>query len=151
MEHSDFSGIARTRVKLTCGLSPMKSSTRLTMVAVAIVSGFSITVVTASNGATKQNAPASTSTLDNRVSLTRKQETATWQNIIKRAAKEKAPARFAAKVGVVVPSTLMTYPVPMTTSNKVPALRRYRYALLENNRLLIVNPFDRQVADVIIH
>jgi hypothetical protein len=43
----------------------------------------------------------------------------------------------------------MTYPVPMTTSSKLPVLRQYQYALLENDRLLIVNPHDKKVADVI--
>jgi hypothetical protein len=43
----------------------------------------------------------------------------------------------------------MTYPVPMTTSNKVSVLLRYQYALLDNNSLLIVNPYDQKIADVI--
>jgi hypothetical protein len=43
----------------------------------------------------------------------------------------------------------MTYPVPITTSSKIPVLRRYQYALLENNSLLIVNPNDKKIAGVI--
>jgi hypothetical protein len=37
----------------------------------------------------------------------------------------------------------------MATSSKVPVLRRYRYASLQNNRLLIGNPHDKKIADVI--
>jgi hypothetical protein len=37
----------------------------------------------------------------------------------------------------------------MTTSSKVPVLRRYQYASLQNNRLLIGNPHDKKIADVI--
>jgi len=83
--------------------------------------------------------------------LTSIQEKTAWQDIAKQARKEKAPASFATKVGAVVPQALMTYPVPMTTSSKVPALRRYQYALLDNDKLLIVNPHDNKVADVITH
>jgi hypothetical protein len=32
---------------------------------------------------------------------------------------------------------------------KVPVLRRYQYASLQNNRLLIGNPHDKKIADVI--
>jgi hypothetical protein len=46
---------------------------------------------------------------------------------------------------------LMTYPVPITTASEVPTLRRYQYALLENNKLLIINPRDRKISDVITH
>jgi hypothetical protein len=35
------------------------------------------------------------------------------------------------------------------TSSKVPVLRRYQYASLQNNRLLIGNPHDKKIADVI--
>src|ERR1035437_7301338 len=38
---------------------------------------------------------------------------------------------------------------PMATSSKVPVLRRYQYASLQNNRLLIGNPHDKKIADVI--
>jgi hypothetical protein len=39
----------------------------------------------------------------------------------------------------------------LTTSSKVPKLRRYQYALLANNNLLIINPEGRKVVDIITH
>ena len=129
----------------------MKNSIRLTVIAVALLSGLSVAVAAGGSSMSKQSTEksASTSLLKDKLSLTSEQQTTAWQDISKQATKEKAPARFAAKIGAVVPSALMTYPVPMTTSSKVPVLRRYQYALLENNRLLIVNPHDKKVADVI--
>jgi hypothetical protein len=129
----------------------MKNSMRLTVIAVALLSGLSVAVAAGGNSMSKQSTEksASTSLLKDKLSLTSEQQTTAWQDISKQATKEKAPARFAVKIGAVVPSALMTYPVPMTTSSKVPVLRRYQYALLENNRLLIVNPHDKKVADVI--
>ena len=58
---------------------------------------------------------------------------------------------FTAKVGAALPDTIATYPVPVSTSNDVPALRPYQYALLSNHKLLIVNPGDKKVAEVITH
>jgi hypothetical protein len=129
----------------------MKNSIRLTVIAVALLSGLSVAVAAGGSSMSKQSTEksASTSLLKDKLSLTSEQQTTAWQDISKQATKEKAPARFAAKIGAVVPSALMTYPVPMTTSSKVPVLRRYQYALLENSRLLIVNPHDKKVADVI--
>lgn len=129
----------------------MKTRILLTVVAVALLSGASVAMAANSSTAWKESSAksASTSILKDKLSLTGKQQATAWQDITKQATKEEAPAGFTAKIGSVVPSTLMTYPVPMTTSSKVPVLRRYQYALLENNKLLIVNPHDKKVADVI--
>jgi hypothetical protein len=129
----------------------MKTRTFLSVVTIALLSGLS--VANASSGSKDIKAkPASSSMLQkDQLSLTSSQEKTVWRDIAKHARKEKTPANFSIKVGTSVPSTLMTYPVPMKTSNKVPSLRRYQYALLENNKLLIVNPHDNKIADVITH
>ncbi len=129
----------------------MKNGIRMTVVAVALLSGASLAVAAGTSNMSKDASMKSTSasTLNDKISLTRRQQTTAWQDISKQATKEKAPARFTAKIGKVIPSTLTTRPVPTTVSEKVPVLRRYQYALLENNRLLIVNPHDKKVADVI--
>lgn len=128
----------------------MKTRICLTIAAIALLSIFS--VASASSGS-KEVATKSSSTYVrmDKLSLTNSQEKTAWQDIAKHARKEKAPAKFSAKIGAVLPETLMTYPVPITTSSKVPALRRYQYALLENNKLLIVNPHDKKIADVLTH
>jgi hypothetical protein len=129
----------------------MKTSTRLAVVAVALLSGLSVAVAAGNSSISKESMAKSSSAsmLKDKLSLTSKQQATAWQDIHKQATKEKAPARFVAKIGAVVPSALTTYPVPTTTSSKVPALRPYQYALLGNNRLLIVNPHDKKVAEVI--
>ena len=128
----------------------MKPGMHLTVVAVALLSGLSIAVAALSSTSKEgmaKSAPAPM--LTDKLSLTSKQQATAWQDISKQAGKEKVPAGFTAKIGAVVPSKLLTLPVPTTVSSKVPALRRYQYALLQNNRLLIVNPHDNKVADVI--
>lgn len=130
----------------------MKNNMCLAVIAVTLLSGVSVAVA-ANNAMSKENATKSASNLTLRDSLTlsSQQQKIAWQDISQEATKEKAPAHFAAKIGAIVPSGVMTYPVPMTVSSKVPELRRYQYALLANDRLLIVNPNDKKVADVIRH
>jgi hypothetical protein len=72
-----------------------------------------------------------------------------WEDISQQASKQKPPKGFTAKVGAVLPSALATHPIPVSTANDVPALRPYNYALLEGNKLLIVNPNDKKVVEVI--
>lgn len=130
----------------------MKIGKNLTFVTVALLSGLSIVTIARAAGMSNEAArkSASMSTPKDQLSLTNRQQKMLWQDIAKQATKEKSPAGFLAKVGAVVPNTLMTYPVPISASNKIPELRRYQYALLDSNRLLIVNPSDNKVADVVM-
>jgi hypothetical protein len=128
----------------------MKSSIRLAAVAVALLSGLSVAAA-AGNGASKTGANQSsalTMPTDTLV-LSQKQQKTAWQDISTLAAKEAAPKGFTAVVGAMVPSKLDTHPVPVSTANKVPALRPFQYALLDSNKLLIVNPNDKKIADII--
>jgi hypothetical protein len=128
----------------------MKTRTCLTVAVIALLS--SLSVATASSGSKSVTAKSSSTPMPaDKLSLTSSQETTAWHDIAKQARKEKAPANFSATVGTVVPGALMTYPVPITTASEVPTLRRYQYALLENNKLLIINPRDRKISDVITH
>lgn len=128
----------------------MKLSKFFIAVIVALFSGLSAAGSAISNPSNESMANSVSATpLKDKLSLSKEQKSAVWQDIAKQARKEKAPAQFTAKVGAVVPDALMTYPVPMTTSGKVSVLLRYQYALLDNNSLLIVNPYDQKIADVI--
>ena len=128
----------------------MKTRTFLIVVVISLLP--SLSVATASSGSKSVTAKSPSALMpEDKLSLTSSQETTAWHDIAKQARKEKAPANFSTTVGTVVPGALMTYPVPITTASKVPTLRRYQYALLENNKLLIVNPRDRKISDIITH
>jgi hypothetical protein len=128
----------------------MKQSRVFAAVIVAFFFGLSLARAATNNASNESTAkPISATPLKDKLSLTKEQKDAVWQDIAKQARKERAPPQFVAKVGAVVPDALMTYPVPMTTSSKVSTLLRYQYALLDNNSLLIVNPYDQKIADVI--
>jgi hypothetical protein len=134
----------------------MYSSLRFTLSAIALLSSISVAAA-ADNGmsATKTMAKdkmASSNGLPQAsdiLSLTAKQRKAAWKDINTVAVKENKPAGFTATVGAAVPRSLSTYPVPVTAATKVPKLRPYQYAMLTNDKLLIINPNDKKVADVI--
>jgi hypothetical protein len=129
----------------------MRNATRLTLAAVALLSGVSIA---AAAGMQKSSTTGSASSMSqpmvkDTLSLTSSQQKTAWKDISGPAVKESAPASFTAKVGAAVPDDLTTHPVPVSTASKVPALRPYQYALLSSNKLLIVNPSDKKIAEII--
>ena len=130
-------------------------TTRLALAAVVLMSGLSVAAA-AGNDASKsgtnamsQPSSSSQAMATDTVVLSNQQEKTAWQDIKALATKQKAPAGFTATVGAVVPNQIDTRPVPVTTANKVPVLRPYQYAMLDSNKLLIVNPKDRKVAEII--
>jgi hypothetical protein len=61
---------------------------------------------------------------------------------------QRTPADFSAKVGAVVPESIATTPVTARAARAVPALKAYDFAMVQK-KLVIVNPSDRKIADVI--
>ena len=137
-------------------------TTRLTVAAMALLSGISVaaaadmsqsggkTSATTGSGTAQEKMakPPAMAQAKESPSLTAQQQKMAWKDISKHAIKVKAPADFTAMVGAALPAG-HAHPVPVSTSNKVPALRPYQYALLDSKKLLIVNPSDKKVADVI--
>jgi hypothetical protein len=62
--------------------------------------------------------------------------------------KQTAPAGFSATMGSVVPSTMKLQPIPEKTAKDVPSLKPYDFAVIQG-KVLIVNPSDRKVVEVI--
>ena len=94
--------------------------------------------------------PAAQSVAKDSLKLTSMQEETAWNDISKEATKQTAPSGFTASVGAVVPSGITLRPVSSTLAGQVPTLKAYEYALLQD-KLLIVNPTDKKIVDVINH
>src|SRR5262249_36844303 len=78
--------------------------------------------------------------------LTGAQEHLMWQHLVARnAASTTAPSGLRAAVGATVPASVA---LPATVTRQIPAVRPYKYAML-GKTLLIVNPTDRVIVDVI--
>ena len=132
----------------------MKNFIHFALVAAALVSAVSVAAAanTMANSSTTGSAPSTSRPMaKDTLSLTSAQQKTAWKDISAVATKEKAPAGFIANAGAVLPSGLTTRPVPSKTADQVPALRPYQYALLSSNDLLIVNPHDKKVAEIIRH
>ena len=101
---------------------------------------------TKASGETRPMASAAGST----VQLTSQQEQALWTDISARAREQSAPTGFTAAVGQSVPSEVTLRSLPQKAATDVPAAKPYRYAMV-NHQLLLVNPSDKKVVDVIAH
>jgi hypothetical protein len=120
----------------------LMTSLRYTVAVAILVS--SIAIASAVQAA---SAPKATDSL----SLTRTQEQTIWQDVSQHQTSMKSPAGFTAQAGAAVPSKIKLHPLPRTVTKQVPATRPYEYAVLDNKQLLIVNPMDRKVVDIINH
>ncbi len=115
----------------------MKKQTPIALAAALLLAG-----VTVASAAGMAQATASDS-----LTLTASQQKTAWQDLHTRN-KQTAPSSFMAQSGTAVPSTLKIKPVPGKTASAVPKLRPYDFAMVKG-KLLIVNPSDRTIADVI--
>lgn len=119
----------------------MKAQTAIALAAAVLLCGAtaaSAEVASSHSGAAK---PASM------LSLTSSQQKKAW-NDMKSASAQNAPSGFNATAGAAVPNTLKVDAVPSKTARDVPALRSYDFAKIQG-KLLIVNPKDRTIAEVI--
>jgi hypothetical protein len=81
------------------------------------------------------------------LSLNSTQQKTAWNDMNKQAADQDATG-FNANIGAVVPSALKIESVPSKAARDVPPLRLYDFAMVQG-KLLIVNPTDKKVAEVI--
>ena len=84
---------------------------------------------------------------DSLVLSTTQQKTA-WNDLHAQAGRQTAPSGFRANIGQVIPNGVTVKPVPSKTASDLPSLRRYDFALVKG-KLLIVNPADKKIVEVI--
>jgi hypothetical protein len=82
------------------------------------------------------------------LSLTTTELKAAWNALHGQATEQKAASGFNAIVGAVVPSTVKIAPVPSKAASDVPVLKSFDFAMV-NGKLLIVNPSDKKIVEVI--
>jgi hypothetical protein len=119
----------------------MKTQTAIALAAAILLCGAtaaSAEVASSHSGAAKPNSV---------LSLTGPQQKKAWKDM-SGAAAQTAPSGFHATAGAAVPSALKLSAVPSKAARDVPALRSYDFAKIQG-KLLIVNPKDRTIAEVI--
>jgi hypothetical protein len=119
----------------------MKTTKSLAVATVMLLAG--ATIASAAGSATSTMSKPLSDTL----SLNSAQQKTAW-NDLKSTAKQTSPSGFNAKSGSVVPSALRLEPIPGKAAKDVPSLGSYDFAMIQG-KLLIVNPSDRKIVEVI--
>jgi Protein of unknown function (DUF1236) len=82
------------------------------------------------------------------LTLTSAQEHAIYQSALKQDVNMKAPAGFTATIGAKVPAKIGLHTFPADVTGQLPALKPFEYAMVDN-KVIIVNPMDRKVVDIV--
>jgi hypothetical protein len=128
-------------------MKPLKTKTSIALAAAALLAGVSVAGISAASAAPLQGAkmaPQSSDTL----TLNQAQRRKAWNDLYTGALNQKTPPGFSATVGAVVPNSVTTASMTTKAASDVPALKPYHFAMLQK-KLVIVNPTDRKIADVI--
>jgi hypothetical protein len=79
--------------------------------------------------------------------LTGAQEQLLWQRVGRNASSTTRSGLIAA-ASATLPASVALHAMPATVTRQIPAVRPYKYAML-GKTLLIINPTDRVIVDVI--
>jgi hypothetical protein len=82
------------------------------------------------------------------LTLTQAEQKKAWDDLYTPSLNQKTPSGFQATVGATVPNDVVTAPVTARAAGDVPALKPYKFAMVQK-KLVIVNPGDSKIADVI--
>jgi Protein of unknown function (DUF1236) len=141
-----------------------KSSLNMSFLAVlsaaALMAGISAASAGSASSPDKANAPAAkmqsdktqnaagTAQSTDKLALSDAQRQAAWQDLYMDSLNQSTPPGFDAVVGATVPNTIVIVPVTAQAGSDVPALKPYSFAMVQK-KLVIVNPSNRKIADVI--
>lgn len=122
-------------------------SLSVAVAAVLMMSGASIASAQTTMSKDKATTGSAASTAS-QINLTSEQEKKLWSAVSTHAMKQKAPSGFNAAVGQTVPTSVTLRELPSEAQSEVPAAKSYHYAMVQD-QLLLVNPSDKKIVDVI--
>ncbi len=105
-------------------------------------------VLLLSGAAAVSAATMSNTAASDALSLTSTQQKTAWNDLYMPSLNQKTPSGFHAIIGEVVPNSVTTAPVPSKAAQAVPSLEPYDFAMVQN-KLVIVNPSDKKIVEVI--
>jgi hypothetical protein len=121
----------------------MKKRASLVLAVAALLAG--VSAASAANMHRESAVPAVADVLN----LNRVQQKVAWIDLSSGATSENASFGFKASAGSVVPKSVTIQAVTKKTASDVPALRSYDFAIVQGG-LLVINPSDRKIAEVIL-
>ena len=120
----------------------MQTQTTIAIAAMLLVSGAVLAAVPASAALF-----SSTQNPSDSLTLSSQQQKTAWSDLSSAPA-SNAPSSFQPSTSSAIPSTLNVRAIPSKTADDVPELQPYDYAKTDG-KLLIVNPRDMMIAEVI--
>lgn len=111
--------------------------------ATAVVTAMLLSGTVAASAAMFWSTPKASDSLN----LSSAQQETAWKDL-DHATDQKAPAGFDAAIGTKIPTTIKISAMPSKATSDVSQLRPYDFAKVRD-KLLIVNPSDRMIAEVI--
>lgn len=121
-----------------------KACQSIALAAAALLACVAVAAAAGTPSAGGKMAPQAQDTL----SLTSSQQKTAWNDLYTGALNQKTPATFDAKVGAVLPSSVTAAAMTTKAAGDLPALKPYKFAMVQK-KLVIVNPADRKIAEVI--
>jgi Protein of unknown function (DUF1236) len=124
----------------------MKTKTSIALAAAAMLSCATV----AAAAGMSHSSSGSTMAMPTRdtLSLTSTQRKTAWNDLNRQASEQTLPHGFNVTVGATVPSMFKLEPIPTKTSRDIPSLKPYDFAMTQG-KLLIVNPSDKKITEVI--
>jgi|HubBroStandDraft_3_1064219.scaffolds.fasta_scaffold215947_1 hypothetical protein len=110
----------------------------------ALTAALLLLTVTVASAATMSSHTKPSDTLN----LTSTQQKTAWKDLYMPSLNQKAPSGFSPTVGSVIPDSVTAAAVPSKAARSVPSLQPYDFVMVQG-KLLIVNPSDKKIAEVI--
>lgn len=107
-----------------------------------------VSAVPAASMASQMSSRNKTTGASDTLTLSDSQQKSIWNDVSRRASNESAPSGFNAAVGTVLPTDVSIHALPRRATRDVPEVKPYRYAMMQD-KLLIVNPSDHKIADIV--
>jgi hypothetical protein len=128
----------------------MRDILRPGAIALALVGGLGVTVVGGAWNPSLAQQPGAmgSSSMQRPLALTESQKRAIFQSIASERG-QNAPANFQASIGAPVPGSLTLKDLPRQAQTQVPAAAQLKYAKLVDESVLLVDPSNRQVVEII--
>jgi hypothetical protein len=111
---------------------------------IALAAALVLSSVAAASAATMPGLAKASDTLN----LSSRQQKTAWNDLYMPSLNQRAPSGFNTIVGAVLPDSVTTAVVPSKAAQAVPSLRPYDFAMVQR-KLVIVNPSDKKIAEVI--
>lgn len=78
------------------------------------------------------------------------QQKQTLMQVMQTEKGQTAPAGFLSRIGAAVPQSISVRPLPADVARQVPAALGLEYAKLDNDEILLIDPKDMRVANIIM-